>query len=142
MLALVQKHLKTMIHFKVSQFQQVSQASVMEYIDAELQHKLDRSENLLRHALEIDPRNGAYLDSMAHLKYRLGRYDEAAQYIERALARILPGDEPAVLYEHAGDIAAARGRAEEARNYFLAALKHAPENPERIRSKLDPPKGE
>jgi Tfp pilus assembly protein PilF len=56
---------------------------------------------LIRRALEKDPDNGAYLDSLGWAFYRLRRLDEARLYLERAVERT-GGD--AVVHEHLGDV--------------------------------------
>ncbi|HPG39123.1 MAG TPA: tetratricopeptide repeat protein [bacterium] len=52
-------------------------------------------------ALQAEPDNGPYLDTMGWIYYKLGDYDQAIHYIEKSLA--IDKDSPDVL-EHLGDI--------------------------------------
>lgn len=63
------------------------------------------SEKLLKHALVLEPRSGAIIDSLGWLHFRQGKLDRAEQLLRRA-ARLLPSD-PEVL-EHLGDVLSAR----------------------------------
>jgi tetratricopeptide (TPR) repeat protein len=97
-----------------------------------LEHALD----LVRRALEIDPWNGAYLDSLGWVYYRMGRYEEAREPLERA-AREHPKD-PTVL-DHLGDVYSRLGRGEEAVSMWRRALEAAPaDEREHILRKLEP----
>jgi tetratricopeptide (TPR) repeat protein len=71
------------------------------YLFADHNFKLDEALDLIRRALVFDPDNGAYLDSFGWACFRLGRLDEARQYLERAAT--LTGNDPIVL-EHLGDV--------------------------------------
>lgn len=63
--------------------------------------KLDEALDLILKAVALDPWNGAFLDSLGWVYFRLGRYAEAKEPLERAV-RELPRD-PTVL-EHLGDV--------------------------------------
>jgi tetratricopeptide (TPR) repeat protein len=93
-------------------------ANSLGYFLAEKDEDLDQAEVLVRQALAVEPNNGAYLDSMGWVYYRLGRYDDAFDYLVQAV-NVLPEDP--VILEHLGMTLAALGRAEEAR----AALERA-----------------
>ncbi len=82
--------------------------------------ELDLAESLVKKALEYEPENAAYLDSMAWVLYKKKKNDEAAAYIEKSIARY--GEDPVVLL-HAGDIYSSLGEYEQAwKNYALSAL--------------------
>ena len=44
---------------------------------AEKNVHLDEAEEMIKKALEIDPDNGAYLDSLGWVKFRKGKFEEA-----------------------------------------------------------------
>lgn len=104
------------------------------YMWAERGENLERARSLIEQAVRAEPRNSAYLDSMAWVLFQLGRPAEALPWMERALQYM---DEPdATLYDHYGDILAALGRMEEARQAWEQALRLEPDN-EKIRHKLE-----
>jgi tetratricopeptide (TPR) repeat protein len=67
------------------------------YMWAERGEKLEMAEDLVRLALEFDPENGAYLDTLGWIFYMQGRYNEALIYLEKALES---GEEDPVIQEH------------------------------------------
>ena len=62
--------------------------------------QLDEAESLIRRALEIDPDDGFYIDSLGWVYYQRGDYRRAVEQLERAVE--LAGDDPTVI-EHLGD---------------------------------------
>ena len=64
------------------------------------------------------------LDSMAWVCYRLGKYAEAVQWIEKCLAALEENEESpdAVILDHAGDIYFAAGNKAKAVQYWEKAL--------------------
>ncbi len=66
---------------------------------------------LVRRAAEIDPENGAILDSLGWGHFKQGRFDEAVEWLERAAAL---SPDSAVVNWHLGDAYAAVGRDREA----------------------------
>ncbi len=62
---------------------------------------LDEAETMIKKAIDNEPNNSAFLDSMGWLLYKQGRYADAVAWFEKAIA--LPdGMEPDVL-QHLGD---------------------------------------
>ena len=59
---------------------------------------LDEAEEMIRKALDIEPDNGAYLDSLGWVKFRKGKFDEALSILLRAV-QTLTRDDPTV-FEH------------------------------------------
>jgi tetratricopeptide (TPR) repeat protein len=96
--------------------------------------KLDRALELVQRALQIDPWNGAYLDSLGWVYYRMGRFDEALEPLERA-AREFPTD-PTVL-DHLGDVYHRLGRTELAQTMWRRALEAGPRDADTIRDKIE-----
>ncbi len=91
------------------------------YVAASLGVRLDEAEKLLKFSLSKAPESAIYLDSMAWVLYRQGRYKEAKVYIEKAL-KSSGLEEKGELYGHAGDIALKLGDIDEAIVYFQKAL--------------------
>ncbi len=71
------------------------------YLFADHSRKLPEAVELIQRALQLDPDNFAYLDSLGWAYYRLGRLDEARTLLERAVG--LGGRDP-VIHEHLGDV--------------------------------------
>ena len=63
--------------------------------------QLDRALEMSRIAVATEPENSAYLDTYGWICFKLGHYQQARQYIEKAIAA---GTAGAVLYEHIGDV--------------------------------------
>lgn len=89
--------------------------------------------SLVKRALEVDPWNGAYLDSLGWVLFKSGRFAEAREPLERA-AREVPKD-PVVL-EHLGDVRLKLGETSAAIEAWGRALQSKPENPDGIRAKI------
>lgn len=104
------------------------------YSLAERGERLDEALSMIRSALEVDPSNGAYLDSLGWALFRLGRYDEARDPLERA-AREYPFD-PTVL-DHLGDLYREIGEPGLAVAAWRRAIDAGAETPERIREKAE-----
>ena len=97
--------------------------------DVHLEEALD----MVQRALEIDPWNGAYLDSLGWLFFRMGRFEEAREPLEAA-ARELPSD--AVVLEHLGDLYERRGENDLAVSAWGQALENDPEDRAKIEEKI------
>lgn len=96
------------------------------YMWADRNENLTEAEDLIRRALEAEPNNGAYLDSLGWLHYRRGQFAEALVLLLRA-AELLPEPDP-VVFEHIADTYRALGRLPEALLYWQKALVLDPEN--------------
>src|SRR5690606_37184533 len=71
------------------------------YMLAERGRKLEEALSFIERALAIDENNPAYLDSLGWAYFRLGRFDEAREPLERA-AKALPN--VSVINDHLGDL--------------------------------------
>jgi tetratricopeptide (TPR) repeat protein len=100
-------------------------ANALGYMFAELGVHLDEAKDLVEIALEDEPENGAYLDSMGWVYYKEGKSEEALEYLRRA-AEAEPDD--AVIAEHLGDVYARMGKSAEALAGYETAARHAPHN--------------
>ncbi len=75
------------------------------YLLADGNIRLQEARLYIEKALAIDPENGAYLDSMGWVYFRLSEYDKARTYLESAIKYIdLTDAENYVIYEHLGDV--------------------------------------
>lgn len=83
------------------------------YMWAERGENLGESEALIRRALEREPANYAYLDSLGWVLYQQGRYHEALAPLQEA-ARLSVETPDAVIEEHLGDVLEKLGRRAEA----------------------------
>ena len=77
------------------------------YMNADRGVKLDESLNFVKQALSLDPNNGAYLDSLGWVYFKLGKYDLAEENLTKAEAHM--GTDPTV-QEHLGDLYQKTGR--------------------------------
>jgi tetratricopeptide (TPR) repeat protein len=82
------------------------------YMWAEKGENLAQAEQFIRHALEQEPDNAAYLDSLGWVLYRQGRYQEALPPLQQASASE-EGNDPTV-HEHLGDLYEKLGRRSDA----------------------------
>lgn len=79
-------------------------AMAMNYLGfmfAEKGVKLDEAVTLLKKAVELDPQNGAYLDSLGWAYFKQGQYGRAEEYLQQAVLR-MPQDPS--LHDHLGQI--------------------------------------
>lgn len=75
--------------------------------------RLPEALTLIRRAVEAEPENPAYQDSLGWVFYRMGRFAEALPPLEKAAKAM--GDEPdATVLEHLGDVLEALKRHDEA----------------------------
>ena len=98
--------------------------------------KLDEALGMIEQAVAGEPENGAIIDSLGWVLFRLGRYGEAVVQLEHAAA--LEAVDP-VINDHLGDAYWAVGRLREADFQWRRALSFGPEEAEadRIRRKLE-----
>ena len=73
------------------------------YCYADRNIKLDKAEQLLNDVVTLYPNDPAFLDSLAWLYYRIGKYKQAEQVIFKAII-IEPRLLDSTLYDHFGDI--------------------------------------
>jgi tetratricopeptide (TPR) repeat protein len=96
--------------------------------------KLDRARELIEKAVKIEPDNPAYLDSMGWVLYKLHQPKEALDWILKAIKT--DQEEDATVYDHLGDIYAALGQMDKARQAWSKSLKLEPND--QVRKKLGP----
>jgi predicted Zn-dependent protease len=105
------------------------------YMWAESNTNLDRAHEMLTRAVGQEPLNGAYVDSLGWVYYRLGKLDLAEKYLTDATT-LLPRD--ATIREHLGDVLAQRGDMARALQQYRTALTLDPESKDvdKLRSKI------
>ena len=87
---------------------------------------LDEAEDMVGRALQFDPNNGAYLDTLGWVHYRKGKFEDALNELLRA-AQNLTRPDPIVL-EHIGDTYAKLNRGPQALDFWQKAIALSPEN--------------
>lgn len=98
-------------------------ANYLGYMLADRGVRLEESVKYIQKALEVDPNNGAYLDSLGWAYYKMDRYDLAQAPLEKAV-RLMAGD-PTV-QEHLGNLYLKLGKKAEAEKQLEQALKDYP----------------
>jgi tetratricopeptide (TPR) repeat protein len=84
------------------------------YSWAERATNLDEAESFVTRALDAEPDNGAYIDTLGWIQYRQGRLDDALQTLQCAFDR-MPQD--STIAQHIGAVLSALGREAEADVY-------------------------
>jgi len=77
------------------------------YMNADRGVKLEESLNYIKQAVAFEPTNGAYLDSLGWVYFKLGKYDLAEENLAKAAVHM--GSDPTV-QEHLGDLYQKTGR--------------------------------
>jgi Flp pilus assembly protein TadD len=90
------------------------------YMWAEHGMKLDQARDYIAKALKTEPKNSAYLDSMAWVLFQLHQPKPALDYALKALQN--SEEEDATLYDHLGDIYNALGQKDKARQAWNKSL--------------------
>ncbi|HXU31750.1 MAG TPA: tetratricopeptide repeat protein [Thermoanaerobaculia bacterium] len=103
------------------------------YLWADRGENLDEALALILRAVALDPENGAYVDSLGWVRFRLKEYALARGLLERA-ARLMPKD--ASVQEHLGDLYKSTGEVARARDAYRRALALESENADQVKRKL------
>ena len=96
------------------------------YMWADHNMHLDEAEQMVGEALQFDPNNGAYLDTLGWIHYRKGKFEEAVNVLLRAEQNLTKPD-PTVL-EHIGDAYAKLEKIPQALEFWQKAIALTPEN--------------
>jgi tetratricopeptide (TPR) repeat protein len=96
------------------------------YMWADHNMNLDEAETMIKRALEMEPNNTSYLDSLGWVEFRKGRFDQALSDLLRA-AKTADHDDP-VIFEHIGDAYLKLNRIPEALESWQKALTLDPKN--------------
>lgn len=96
------------------------------YMWVERGEHLDEAVGLIKRALEMEPDNPAFRDSMGWYFFKTAKYDKALEELQKAAARIQPED--AVIYEHLGDTYSKLNNIAQALVYWQKAARLDPGN--------------
>ncbi len=108
------------------------------YMFAEEGIHLEESVTLIKKALEFEPNNGAFVDSLGWAYYKLGRLDEALRELERAVTLVQKDD--ATIREHLGDVFFHKGMIAQAVDQWEQSLKLDATNA-KVKEKLEQARG-
>jgi tetratricopeptide (TPR) repeat protein len=103
------------------------------YMWAEMNTNLEEAYALSKRSLEIEPLNGAYLDTLGWIYFRMNKLEKALQYLKQA--RELVGPDPEIIL-HFGDVYAAKGEMDQAVAYWKESLLADPSDKNRAREQL------
>ena len=98
-------------------------ANYLGYLLADRGVRLEESVQYIQKALQVDPNNGAYLDSLGWAYCKMKRFDLAQPPLEKA-ARLVSND-PTIL-EHLGHVYVGLGKKQQAQEEWERALKEWP----------------
>jgi tetratricopeptide (TPR) repeat protein len=96
------------------------------YMLADQNQRLDEAYTLIQKAVDLDPGNGAYLDSLGWVYFRQGKLAEAESFLVKAVD--LTGQDPTV-HEHLGEVYYKLGKTKEAITQWTASVKAYKEQP-------------
>jgi len=96
------------------------------YMWADHNMHLDEAEQMIKLALQANPDNGAYVDTLGWLEFKEGKFEQALTDLQRA-AQKLTRDDPVVL-EHIGDACAKLNKSAQALEAWQKALSIDPKN--------------
>jgi tetratricopeptide (TPR) repeat protein len=113
------------------------------YMLADQNMKLEEALGYIKRAVDLDPANGAYLDSLGWAYFRLGKFELAEDNLLKASQKI--NTDPTV-HDHLGDLYQKTGRLKLAATHWERALTEwnrtiaaevDPADPARVQKKLD-----
>jgi Flp pilus assembly protein TadD len=90
------------------------------YMLADRNVRLPDALNYIKQAVELEPNNGAYLDSLGWAYYRAGDLPKAEEYLRRAIERF--SKDPTV-HDHLGDVYFNQGNLKDAITHWQLSLK-------------------
>jgi len=95
------------------------------YLWADQNKRLGRASRMIRKAVEAEPENAAYRDSLGWVLYRLGKYDDALAEQGKAveLSKAKDKQSDGVMYDHLGDIYAALDQKDKAAESWKEAAR-------------------
>jgi tetratricopeptide (TPR) repeat protein len=98
-------------------------ANYLGYMLADRGVRLEESVKYIQKALELEPNNGAYLDSLGWAYFKMKRLDLAESHLEKAAQRI--SSDPTI-QEHLGHVYLQMGKKRQAQEAWERALKEWP----------------
>jgi Tfp pilus assembly protein PilF len=106
------------------------------YFLADRNERLPEAEALIRRAVNIEPTNGSFLDSLGWLLFKQGKVGEAQKYLEQA---VIYSQRSGTIRDHLGDVYKKQGQTDKARAKWEEGLKLStePDEIKKIKEKLD-----
>jgi len=97
---------------------------------------LEESLTLIQKAVDLDPNNGAYLDSLGWAYFKLNRVSEAETYLKKALDRVRKDP---TIHEHLGDVYYQKGQYADAKAAWETSVANGQDEEEsrKVRKKID-----
>ncbi len=89
------------------------------YYLSERNERLEEAREMASRALELNPENSAFLDTMGWVYFKLGDLDNAYKYIRESIET---GDASAEVLEHMGDVYDKKGEPDRAHYWWQKAL--------------------
>ena len=99
--------------------QNASALNYLGYMFADRNQKLTEARTMVQKALDLDPGNGAYLDSLGWVAFRQGKYDEAEDLLKKSIDRT-PRD--ATIYDHLAEVYFKQDKIKDAINTWTKAV--------------------
>jgi len=107
------------------------------YSLAERGIQLERALQMAKEAVDKQPENSSYLDTIGWIFFKLAKYDEARKYIEKAVQlRDAVGENGSTLNEHLGDVLYKLDKKEKALEYWKRALQMNQKN-QALKTKIE-----
>lgn len=119
--------------------QNVTAMNALGYTLANRTDRYSEAHELIEQALALRPEDPAIIDSMGWVLYRMGRYEESLQYLERAYAAFFDEE----IISHLAQVLVALDRVDEAKTLIDDSLELLPESQElqRLDLRLQNPDG-
>ena len=102
------------------------------YFLLERGERYDEALTMIRRAVDTDPTNPSYLDSLGWANFKVGKLAEAELYLKEALRQ---DSSSATINEHLGDVYSAQRKSDLAKTYWQRALTLAVEAKDTARLK-------
>jgi tetratricopeptide (TPR) repeat protein len=104
------------------------------YMWAEHNMHLEEAQEMIKLALQLDPNNGAYIDTLGWLEFRQGKFEQALTDLLNAAQKMTRIDP--IIFEHIGDAYSKLNKLPQALDAWQKALKLDPEN-KKLTEKID-----
>jgi Tfp pilus assembly protein PilF len=90
---------------------------------------------MVRKAVEKEPDNAAYLDSLGWVLYKRGSFQESVGHLEKAVEKLEEGD--SVIWDHLGDAYLRTDQVEKARTAWQKAVDLYRKQPQSNEKKIE-----
>ncbi|HVN79972.1 MAG TPA: tetratricopeptide repeat protein [Terriglobia bacterium] len=106
------------------------------YMLADRGVRLEQSLDLIKRAVDLDPNNGAYLDSLGWAYFKLNQLSEAEKYLKKAQERVRRDP---TIHDHLGDLYYQNSQYDEAQKAWESSIANHQDDEEmhKVQKKLD-----